>query len=85
MCRSIKVLRNPESPATDADVEAAALQFVRKISGYRQPSAANADAFNRAVSEIAESSMRLLSQLAARRNDGPGRARPDSAAATPGR
>ena len=63
MCRSIKVLRNPESPATDAEIEAAALQFVRKISGYRQPSKANAAAFDRAVAEVAESSRRLLAQL----------------------
>ena len=63
MCRSIKVLRNPESPATDAEIEAAALQFVRKISGYRQPSKANAAAFDLAVAEVAESSRRLLSEL----------------------
>ena len=66
MCRSIKVLRNPESPATDKDVEAAALQFVRKISGYRQPSRANAEAFDAAVAEVADASRRLLSQLAVR-------------------
>ena len=66
MCRSIKVLRNAEAPATDADIEAAALQFVRKISGYRQPSRANAEAFDAAVAEVAESSKRLLSQLTAR-------------------
>ena len=66
MCRSIKVLRNPESPATDEDVEAAALQFVRKISGYRQPSRANAEAFDAAVAEVADASRRLLSQLAVR-------------------
>ncbi len=63
MCRSIKVLRDPESPATDAEIEAAALQFVRKISGYRQPSRANAAAFDLAVAEVAESSRRLLSEL----------------------
>ena len=63
MCRSIKVLRNPGSPATDAEIEAAALQFVRKISGYRQPSRANAEAFDRAVAQIAESSRLLLSRL----------------------
>ena len=63
MCRSIKVLRNPESPATDAEIEAAALQFVRKISGYRQPSRANAAAFDLAVAEVSESSRRLLSEL----------------------
>ena len=63
MCRSIKVLRNRESPATAAEVEAAALQFVRKISGYRQPSRANAAAFDQAVADVAEASRRLLSQL----------------------
>ena len=63
MCRSIKVLRNQDPPATDSEIEAAALQFVRKISGYRQPSRANAAAFDAAVAEIAESSRRLLSQL----------------------
>ena len=66
MCRSIKILRNPQSPATEAEIDAAALQFVRKISGYRQPSRANADAFDAAVAEIAEASRRLLLQLTAR-------------------
>ena len=66
MCRSIKVLRNQETPATDADIEAAALQFVRKISGYRQPSRANAEAFDSAVAEVTEASRRLLSQLTMR-------------------
>ncbi len=66
MCRSIKVLRNPETPATDAEIEAAALQFVRKISGYRQPSRANAESFDAAVAEIAEASRTLLSQLTVR-------------------
>ncbi|MYC36252.1 MAG: DUF2277 domain-containing protein [Chloroflexi bacterium] len=63
MCRSIKVLRNPESVATDAEIEAAALQFVRKISGFRQPSKANTAAFDLAVAEVAESSRRLLAEL----------------------
>ena len=66
MCRSIKVLRNPETPATAPEIEAAARQYVRKISGYRQPSRANAEAFDAAVAEIAEASRKLLSQLAAR-------------------
>ena len=66
MCRSIKVLRNPEAPATDAEIEAAALQFVRKISGYRQPSRANAEAFDAAVAEVTDASRRLLSQFAVR-------------------
>ncbi len=66
MCRSIKVLRNSESPATEDEVEAAALQFVRKISGYRQPSRANAAAFDQAVADVAEASRRLLSELTVR-------------------
>ena len=60
MCRSIKTLRRPDQPATDEEVHAAALQFVRKVSGYRQPSRANAEAFEAAVREIAESSRKLL-------------------------
>ena len=67
MCRSIKVLRNTDTPATDAEIEAAALQFVRKISGCRQPSKANAEAFHDAVADVAEASRRLLSRLAAPR------------------
>jgi hypothetical protein len=63
MCRSIKQLRRADEPATDDEVEAAALQFVRKISGYRQPSRANSDAFERAVEEISEASRRLLGDL----------------------
>ena len=66
MCRSIKVLRNPKARATDAEIEEAALQFVRKISGYRQPSQANAEAFDTAVAEIADASRRLMSQLTVR-------------------
>jgi hypothetical protein len=62
MCRSIKTLRGDAS-ATDDDVRAAALQFVRKVSGYRQPSRRNADAFDRAVDEIAASSRRMLQEL----------------------
>jgi hypothetical protein len=60
MCRSIKTLRRPEEPATEEEVHAAALQFVRKVSGYRVPSKANAEAFDSAVDEIAEASRRLL-------------------------
>ncbi len=66
MCRSIKVLCNPDAPATDEAVEAAALQFVRKISGYRQPSRANAEAFDAAVAEVSDASRRLLSRLTVR-------------------
>jgi hypothetical protein len=63
MCRSIKVLRQPGVPATPDEVTAAALQFVRKISGYRVPSRANEKAFSQAVREIAGSSQRLLDAL----------------------
>jgi hypothetical protein len=62
MCRSIKTLRI-DRPATDDEVEAAALQFVRKVSGFRQPSKANAEAFDSAVEEIANVSRRLLEAL----------------------
>jgi hypothetical protein len=63
MCRSIKTLRLPEGQSTDEEVRAAALQFVRKVSGYRKPSRANEDVFNAAVEEIAVSSKRLLDSL----------------------
>lgn len=63
MCRSIKTLRTLEPPATAEDVEAAALQFVRKVSGYRQPSRANSEVFDEAVREIADASQRLLDRL----------------------
>jgi hypothetical protein len=65
MCRSIKVLRQPEGVAEDDEIRAAALQFVRKVSGFRQPSRANAEAFDAAVDEIAAASQRLLSEIAA--------------------
>ena len=64
MCRSIKTLRRPQIEATDAEVAAAALQFVRKVSGYRAPSRKNAEAFDGAVAEIAAASKRLLESLA---------------------
>jgi hypothetical protein len=66
MCRSIKQLRNPAEPPTDAEIQAAALQFVRKVSGYRKPSAANQAAFDAAVAEIAAATQRLLDNLAVR-------------------
>ena len=62
MCRSIVTLRRPES-ATDDEVRAAALQFVRKVSGYRKPSRANEAVFDRAVDEITHSVRRLLDEL----------------------
>ena len=63
MCRSIKQLRQPDRPPTDQEIEAAALQFVRKVSGYRTPSRANQAAFDQAVREIADSTRRLLDNL----------------------
>ena len=60
MCRSIKTLRVLDMPASDDDIRAAALQFVRKVSGYRRPSPANELAFNHAVDEVAAASQRLL-------------------------
>ena len=66
MCRSIRKLRNQEPPFTAEDVNAAALQFVRKISGYRSPSKANREAFEKAVSEISASSEKLLAALQTR-------------------
>ena len=66
MCRSIKTLRPPYAEATDEDVRAAALQFVRKVSGYRVPSRVNEQAFNDAVDDIAGASGRLLASLKTR-------------------
>lgn len=66
MCRSIKTLRQPDASAADEDVRAAALQYVRKISGYRKPSRANEQAFHRAVDDIAAASRLLLDSLTAR-------------------
>jgi hypothetical protein len=65
MCRSIKTLRSDEAPEPE-EVRAAALQFVRKISGYRQPSMTNREAFDSAVDEIADSADRLLNNLVVR-------------------
>ena len=66
MCRSIKQLRNPAQPPTEAEIKAAALQYVRKVSGYRKPSAANQAAFDSAVAEIASVTQRLLEGLVVR-------------------
>ena len=67
MCRSIKTLRPPYTEAvTDNDVRAAALQYVRKISGFRAPAARNAAAFDQAVEEIAAATARLLDTLEVR-------------------
>ncbi len=63
MCRNIRTLHNFEPPASEDEVRSAALQYVRKISGFSKPSAANAAAFERAVEEIAGVSARLLGEL----------------------
>ena len=67
MCRSIKTLRRPDETPSDEEIGAAALQFVRKISGYRQPSKVNEAAFNTAVVDIAQASRRMLESLTASR------------------
>ena len=63
MCRNIRMLYNFEPPATDKEIHAAALQFVRKISGFTEPSAANKKAFEKAVDQIAKASSTLLGSL----------------------
>jgi hypothetical protein len=63
MCRNIRTLYNFEPPATEDEVRAAAVQYVRKISGFTKPAQANAEAFERAVDEVADVSARLLSEL----------------------
>jgi hypothetical protein len=63
MCRSIKKLRRPEGPPTDEELEAAARQFVRKVSGYHKPSRANEAAFEEAVRAIAKTTRELLGEL----------------------
>jgi hypothetical protein len=63
MCRNIKTLFNFEPPATEQEVRASAQQFVRKLSGFNKPSQANAEAFDRAVEEVAATARRLLTSL----------------------
>ena len=63
MCRNIRTLHNFEPPATDDEVQGAALQYVRKISGAARPSQANAEAFERAVQAVTEATRRLLDEL----------------------
>ncbi len=63
MCRNIKTLYNFDPPASEEEIESAALQYVRKISGFTKPSQANAEAFEQAVEEVAEISARLLDRL----------------------
>lgn len=68
MCRSIKQLRNAETPATEEEIRAAALQFVRKVSGYRKPSRVNQAAFDTAVTEVAAATQKLLNELSAQQS-----------------
>lgn len=66
MCRSIKTLRSAETPATTEEIQAAARQYVRKVSGFRQPSKANHELFERSVGEIASITEQLLENLVVR-------------------
>ena len=63
MCRNIKTLFNFEPPATDEEIRAASLQFVRKLSGFNKPSKANEEAFNRAIEEVAHVARHLIDAL----------------------
>jgi hypothetical protein len=63
MCRNIRTLHNFEPPATDEEIRASSLQYVRKVSGFTKPSQANTEAFERAVDEVAAATTRLLDQL----------------------
>lgn len=75
MCRSIKTLRRRELTATDEEIAAAALQFVRKVSGFRQPSRIHASSFEAAVDDIAAASRRLLESISAEQTRRSARAR----------
>ncbi len=63
MCRSIKPLRLPDRKATEQEIGEAALQYIRKVSGYRKPSRANQEAFERAVQDVARATQQLLNEL----------------------
>jgi hypothetical protein len=63
MCRNIKTLHNFKPPATDEEIRASAIQFVRKLSGFTKPSKANEDVFNQAVEEVTEAAHKLLDSL----------------------
>ena len=65
MCRSIKTLRRSDEPATEEEIRAAARQFVRKVSGFREPSRKNSEAFEAAVDEVARASRQLLQDVGA--------------------
>ena len=76
MCRSIRTLRHQDDPATTGEVEAAARQYVRKVSGFRQPSARNTEAFEAAIAEIAAASQRLILAVGGDVEPGPDRRPP---------
>ena len=78
MCRSIKTLRRPGETATTGELEAAARQYVRKLSGFREPSARNQEAFEAAVAEIAHASRHLVESIGVPVEEGPNRWRPGS-------
>ncbi len=63
MCRSIKPLRNMDHPVTEQEIQEAALQYIRKVSGYRKPSKANEEAFQQAINEVAEATRKMLETL----------------------
>jgi len=65
MCRSIKPLRMQDRPATEQEINEAALQYVRKVSGYRKPSKANQEAFEKAIAEVADATKKMLEGLRA--------------------
>jgi hypothetical protein len=70
MCRSIKPLRNMDHPVTEQEIYEAALQYVRKVSGYRKPSKANEDAFNKAIEEVADATRTILNSLITKQHPG---------------
>ncbi len=63
MCRSIKPLRNMDRPVTEQEIYEAALQYVRKVSGFRKPSKVNEEAFNKAIEEVADATKRMIEKL----------------------
>jgi hypothetical protein len=69
MCRSIKQLRQPDQSITEADIHAAALQYIRKVSGYRRPSRANQAAFDQAVADVTNVTRTLLESLIERKHE----------------
>src|SRR4051812_43535053 len=86
MCRSIRTLRSAAEPATTGEIHAAARQYVRKVSGFREPSARNEEAFQAAIADIAAASQRLILAMGGDVEDGPDRkAHPHSHSTPPAR